>query len=47
MSPTQFVVQMAAAEKRCKRARIAGDLREMQAALAQMTALRRAYYGSP
>ena len=46
MSPTYFAVQMADAERQLERARKAGDITGMQAALAIMTALNRSYYGS-
>jgi hypothetical protein len=46
MSPTYFVVHMAAAERQCELARKANDVPGMQAALAVMTGLYRAYYGS-
>jgi hypothetical protein len=47
MSPTYFVVHMAAAEKRLEAARLAHDIQGMQSALAEKTRLRQAYYGVP
>jgi hypothetical protein len=47
MSPTYFVVRMAAADKRLEIARKAGDLPAMQSALADQTSLLRAMYGVP
>jgi hypothetical protein len=47
MSPTYFVVHMAAAEKRLESARKAHNIPAMQSALAEMTGLNRAYYGAP
>jgi hypothetical protein len=47
MSPTHFAVRMADAEQRLERARIAQNIPDMQSALAEMTRLLRAYYGSP
>jgi hypothetical protein len=47
ISPTHFVIKMAAAERELERAHNANDIAGMQAALATKTALNRAYYGSP
>ena len=47
MSPTYLSLQMAAAEKRAEKARQAGDLSEMQDALAEMTSLISEYHGRP
>jgi hypothetical protein len=47
MSPTYFVVHMAAADKRLEIARKAGDLRAVQSALTDQAALLRALYGVP
>jgi hypothetical protein len=47
MSPTYFVVRMAAAEKRLECARKAHNIPAMQSTLAEMTQLIRAYYGTP
>jgi hypothetical protein len=46
MSPTYFVVQMAAAEQRLEQARKANNIPGIQAALAEMTSPLRARYGS-
>jgi hypothetical protein len=47
MSPTQFAVKMAAADRVLERARSTKDIAGMQAALSAMTLLLKAYYGSP
>jgi hypothetical protein len=47
MSPTYFAVHMAATEKRLETARTAHNIPAMQTALAEKTALLRAYYGVP
>jgi hypothetical protein len=47
MSPTKLVVAEAEIHLRCETARKAGDLAELQRAMADLTALHRAYYGTP
>jgi hypothetical protein len=47
MSPTQFAVRMADAEKRLEACRKAHNIAAMQIALAEMTQLIRSYYGTP
>jgi hypothetical protein len=46
MSPTKLVVAEAEINLRCEIARKAGDLAGMQRAMAELTALHRAYYGT-
>jgi hypothetical protein len=46
MSWTQFEVQKARIECKANEARMAKDLAGLQAAIAEMTALLRSYYGS-
>jgi hypothetical protein len=47
MSPTKLVVAEAEINRRSEIARKAGDLAGMQQAMADLTALYRAYYGTP
>ena len=44
MSPSEFVVRMAAADKRFERALKCDDIREMRAALAEKTELLDAFF---
>jgi hypothetical protein len=46
MSPTKLAVAEAAIDRRCEAARKAGDLTGIQRAMAELTALHRAYYGT-
>jgi hypothetical protein len=46
-SPTYFVVHKAQINKKLDRARADKDLRAMQEALRELTALMHAYYGAP
>jgi hypothetical protein len=46
MSPTKLVVAEAEIDRRCEAARKAGDLAGMQRAMAELTALHHAYYGT-
>jgi hypothetical protein len=45
MSPTQFEVKKAHIEREASQARMANDLPRLHAAMAEMTALLRSYYG--
>jgi hypothetical protein len=47
MSPTKLAVAEAKINERCDAAREAGDLAELQRCMAELTALHRAYYGTP
>lgn len=47
MSPTEFVVRMAAADERFEHARKCDDIPEMRAALAEKTQLLKNYYAVP
>jgi hypothetical protein len=47
MSPTKLVVAEAEINRRCETARKASDLAGMQQAMTDLTALHRAYYGTP
>ena len=47
MSPARFEVEKAQLNRDLERARLAGDLPGMQAALSGLTSLYRAYYGHP
>jgi hypothetical protein len=47
MSPTWFDVAKARRYREGDRARLAGDLPALQAAMGGLTQLSRAYYGSP
>jgi hypothetical protein len=46
MSPTKYAVAKAEIDLRCETARRAADLPGMQRAMADLTALHRAYYGT-
>ena len=47
LSPTRLAVAQAEIEKRIIAARAAGDLAELPRCAAELTALIRAYYGTP
>jgi hypothetical protein len=47
MSPTTLAIAEAVINKRSGAARKAGDLAELQRCMAELTALHRAYYGTP
>jgi hypothetical protein len=47
MSPTKLAVAEEEINRRCEVARKAGDLAGMRQAMAELTALHRAYYGTP
>jgi hypothetical protein len=47
MSPTKLAIAKAEIDRRCEKARMAGGLAGMQEAMADLTALLRAYYGAP
>ena len=47
MSPTRFEVEKARLDQEADRARLAGDMPALQAAMAGLTQLLHAYYGSP
>jgi hypothetical protein len=47
MSPTKLAIAEAEIDRRINAARHAGDLAELQRCAAELTALHRAYYGTP